>query len=370
MTISTINPGATSALEPPLLAGLSAAYVTTPRLRIHVIQGGEDVPVIFLHGNLSAARFWEQTLVALPAGFRGIAPDLRGFGRSATLPVDATRGMRDFADDLDALIEALALDRPHLVGWSLGGCVVMQYAIDHPERVRSLTLIAPGSPYGFGGTRDLAGTPTAPDFAGSGAGMVNPEFVKRVAARDRSADGPTAPRNVMNARYFRPPFRSEREEIFVDEILTTAVADTSYPGDSVPVSGWPGAAPGALGVANALSPRYLNLSSIALIQPQPPILWIRGDADEIVSDTSTSDIAYLGQLGLVPDWPGPERCPPQPMVAQTRAVLERYAANGGSVQEVVIRECGHSPHIEQPAAFEAAFRPFLAAQSPAESGRR
>jgi len=47
------------------------------------------------------------------------------------------------------------------------------------------------------------------------------------------------------------------------------------------------------------------------------------------------------------------------MVAQTRAVLDRYAANGGSYQEVVIADAGHSPHIEQPAAFMVALLSHL-----------
>jgi hypothetical protein len=53
--------------------------------------------------------------------------------------------------------------------------------------------------------------------------------------------------------------------------------------------------------------------------PKPPVTWVRGDRDVIVSDTSLFDLAYLGKLGAVPGWPGDDECPPQPMVAQTRA---------------------------------------------------
>jgi pimeloyl-ACP methyl ester carboxylesterase len=348
-------------LNPALLDGLEASIVATSRLQTHIITGGpaDGEPVIFVHGNLSAARFWEETLAALPARFRGIALDMRGYGRSETKPVDATRGMRDFSDDLWALVEALKLDRPHLVGWSLGGCVVMQYAIDHPERVASITLSATGSPYGFGGTRDLEGTPTAPDFAGSGGGVANPEFVRRVAAGDHSAESPFSPRNVMNQLYFKPPFRSPREDVFVDEILTTVQSEQNWPGDSVTVATWPGVAPGISGVNNALSPRYCKLAAFAEL-PQPvPVLWIRGDSDLIVSDGSMSDLGTLGRLGLVPGWPGADVFPPQPMVSQIRAVLDRYAGRGGRYQEIVLPDCGHSPHVEQPEAFRAAFFSFL-----------
>jgi pimeloyl-ACP methyl ester carboxylesterase len=78
---------------------------------------------------------------------------------------------------------------------------------------------------------------------------------------------------------------------------------------------------------------------------------VRGDKDAIVSDTSFFDLAFLGSLGVVPGWPGAEVCPPQPMVGQTRAVLDRYAAAGRAYTEVVYENCGHSPHVERPAEF-------------------
>ena len=95
---------------------------------------------------------------------------------------------------------------------------------------------------------------------------------------------------------------------------------------------------------------------------KPPILWIRGDSDQIVSDTSLFDFGTLGKLGAVPGWPGDAVFPPQPMVSQTRAVLDQYAANGGEYREVVIADAGHSPHVEQPAAFREAFIAFLAGE--------
>jgi pimeloyl-ACP methyl ester carboxylesterase len=80
----------------------------------------------------------------------------------------------------------------------------------------------------------------------------------------------------------------------------------------------------------------------------------------IVSDTSLFDLGFLGQLGAVPGWPGAEVYPAQPMIAQMRAVLDRYKANGGTYREEVLTDCGHSPHIEKRAAFSALVFPFLA----------
>jgi pimeloyl-ACP methyl ester carboxylesterase len=154
----------------------------------------------------------------------------------------------------------------------------------------------------------------------------------------------------MNTFYFKPPFRvlPDREEIYVTAILSTKITPGNYPGDMIPSSNWPNVAPGAHGVNNALAPKYLNQSDFATINVKPPVLWIHGSDDQIVSDTSLFDFGYLGQLGFVPGWPGAEIYPPQPMKTQVRTVLDSYRANGGHYREVALPECGHSPHIEKP----------------------
>lgn len=335
-------------------SGIRQRTVETARLKIHIREAGSGpVPVVLLHGNCSSSAFYDDLMLALGPAYRAIAPDLRGYGQTEPLPVDATRGCGDWADDLAALADALGLERFHLAGWSMGGGVAMRYALDHAPRLLSLTLIAPLSPFGFGGTRDAEGTPTTPDFAGSGGGTVNRDFVRLIQEGDRSADHPSSPRNVLNSFYVKPPFRgtAEQEERWVDALLSTRIGDDHYPGDFVQSAHWPGVAPGNRGINNAMSPKYHNVAAFADISPKPPVLWIRGDSDQIVSDTSFFDLAYLGQIGAVPGWPGPDACPPQPMIAQTRTVLERYRQNGGQYEEVVIEDAGHSPFIEQPETF-------------------
>lgn len=328
----------------------------TARLRFHLRErpatGEARRRLLLVHGNASSAVFFEELLAALPPDIHAVAPDLRGYGDSEARPIDATRGVRDWSDDLAALLDALGWERAQLLGWSLGGCVVMQLALSHPARVEGLTLVAPGSPYGFGGTHGAEGQPNSPDFAGSGGGTVNADFVRAIAAGDRS-DAPGSPRQVMRQFYFNPQRYQpspEREEAFLDGLLKTRTGDDFYPGDQRPSEHWPHVAPGTRGIANAISPQYLNLSGFADLDPPPPVLWVRGDADAIVSDQSLFDLARLGQLGAVPGWPG-ESCPPQPMVGQMRAVLERAKANGGSHREVVLAGVGHSPFLEEPAAF-------------------
>ena len=73
-----------------LLAGITSRYVDTPRLRTYVLASGltNGVPVLFIHGNVSSSRFFEETLVMLsccPPRYRLLALDLRGFGRSESV---------------------------------------------------------------------------------------------------------------------------------------------------------------------------------------------------------------------------------------------------------------------------------------------
>jgi len=347
----------------PTLPGVRSRLVDTPRLQQHVLEAGpEDGEVVlFVHGNASSATFWEETMLSLPAGLRGLAPDLRGYGDTEDLVIDATRGVGGWVDDLLALLDALGVPRAHVVGHSLGGAVVFGLVAAAPARVASATLVAPGSPYGFGGSRP-DGAPCWPDGAGSGAGVVNPEFARRIGIGDRSADDPMAsPRVVMNSFYWKPPFRPAREEALLSSLLTEKIGPDRYPGDAEPSPHWPGAAPGRFGPINAISARWAGdlAARFVAATPKPPVLWVRGDADQIVADGSLFDIGTLGSLGVVPGWPGAEAFPPQPMVSQVRAVLGAYAAAGGTVREVVIADAGHTPYIEQPAAFDAALHAQL-----------
>lgn len=349
------------------MATIESRVVRTPRLAIHVRVAGNPrhTPVVLVHGNLSTGVFYDRIQAELGERCFVIAPDLRGYGKTETKPVDATRGMGDYADDLLALLDDASLGIPsgakvHLCGWSAGANVIMQAAIARPARFASLLLINPGSPRGFGGSKGEDGEPCNPDFAGSGGGTANPLFVERLAAQDRSADQPFSPRNVMNTFYWKPPFRPdpEREDAFVDAMLETALTEGSYPGDMTTSPNWPGVAPGKAGMNNALSPKYLDQRALAKIDPKPPILWLRGSDDQIVSDRSMFDFGVLGELGVVPGWPGADVYPAQPMVGQMRRVLERYAAGGGSWRELVFDECGHGPHVEKHDEFVAALRAF------------
>lgn len=344
-----------------LLPGVSARSVDTDRLSIHVYEAGDPqgVPVVLVQGNLSTGRFFEPVLATAPPGYRLLAPDMRGFGRTERKSLDATRGLQDWADDVDALLRALDVRRPvHLAGWSTGGAAVVAFALDRP--VASLTLIDPVSPYGFGGVH-LDGSPCYPDFAGSGGGAHNPDFTARLAAGDRSAESPFSPRNVLRAGYWAPSFvlPGPREDLLLDEVLLSAVGDDGYPGTSTPSDNWPFIAPGDIGILNALSPKYCNWSGLVHLTPKPPVLWTHGTADVVIADGTPWEMGSLGAAGLIPGWPGAEIFPPQQMVSQIAAVLDRYREGGGQVRTEMFDGSGHSPFIEAAERWAQVFFSFL-----------
>ncbi|WP_405087038.1 alpha/beta fold hydrolase [Microbispora sp. NBC_01389] len=341
-------------MTPPISSEtVTAERIRTDRLTLNVLSvpGSSGEPVLFVHGNVSCSAFWRSTMISLGEGFQPYAVDLRGFGGSDPEPVDASRGVRDYSDDVLALLDHLG--PVHLVGWSLGGGVVMQVLRDRPAAVRTLTLVNPVSPYGFGGTTGVDGVLNSPDGVGSGGGGANPEFVRLLREGDRSDGSPLSPRSVLRATYVAPGTDlGEEEDAFVESMLSTRIGDDHYPGDALPSEAWPNLAPGKRGVLNSIAPTNFRIDDLHEIDPKPPILWIRGDQDVIVSDTSLFDLAHLGAIGAVPGWDG---TPAQPMVTQTRAVLERY----GAYREMVVEGAGHGPHLDRPAEFRAALLAHL-----------
>jgi pimeloyl-ACP methyl ester carboxylesterase len=328
------------------------------------MTGSEDgEPVLFLHGNLSSSTFWEETMLGLPDGFRAVAPDQRGFGLSdPSQLVDATRGFADWADDVAALADHFGWDRFHLVGHSLGGCVAWFLVGSRPERLRTVTLIAPGPPCGFPGAHGDRGELNHRDGAGAGAGLMHPEFVKQLKAGQEDVTNELfSPRVVMNRVYWKPPFRPTREEELLKAMLQVHVGDRQFPGDWTASTHWPGFAPGRFGPINAISPLYNQglLERILETQQKPPMLWIYGTADAVISDHSMSDPGQQGKLQLRPDWPGESVFPAQPLLTQVKFALDQYEQQGGSVNRLVLSEVGHTPYLERPLEVQAALNQHL-----------
>ena len=106
-----------------------------------VATAGDSGPaVVLLHALGLDWRMWEAVMNGVARGRRVIAYDLRGHGHAAGAPRPHT--MDDAAADLIALLDALEIDRAHVVGLSYGGGIAQTAAVQHPERFASLALLA------------------------------------------------------------------------------------------------------------------------------------------------------------------------------------------------------------------------------------
>jgi pimeloyl-ACP methyl ester carboxylesterase len=97
-------------------------------------------PVVVLHGGLGSTELFVPALAALAADRQVIVPDLQGHGRTAD--IDRPISAELMADDIAALIGHLGLEKPDVVGYSLGGGVAMQVAARHPDLVHRLVVIS------------------------------------------------------------------------------------------------------------------------------------------------------------------------------------------------------------------------------------
>jgi pimeloyl-ACP methyl ester carboxylesterase len=109
--------------------------------RLHYVEHGDrdGVPAILLHGLSDSWRSFERALPHLPRSIRVIAPSQRGHGDSER-PASGYRPS-DFAADLAALMDALAIPRAVIVGHSMGAAIAERFVLDHPERALGLALV-------------------------------------------------------------------------------------------------------------------------------------------------------------------------------------------------------------------------------------
>ena len=107
-------------------------------VRINYQSAGSGEPVVFVPGFVTSLRLFDGQMEPVSREYHAVRYDLRGQGESSA--PEEGYATSDHAADLGALIEHLNLSRVHLVGASLGGAVAVHYALEHPERVRSLTL--------------------------------------------------------------------------------------------------------------------------------------------------------------------------------------------------------------------------------------
>jgi len=117
-------------------------FVSTRRAHLSLVEAGAGPPVLAVHGLGATKGSFLPTVVGLSSRFRTIALDLPGFGDSSK-PIAAPYDAGFFAAACIELLDALGLERVHLIGNSLGGRVALEIALRHPDRVGRLALLAP-----------------------------------------------------------------------------------------------------------------------------------------------------------------------------------------------------------------------------------
>jgi pimeloyl-ACP methyl ester carboxylesterase len=111
-------------------------YADVNGLHLYYETHGSGSPLILLHGGLGSGEMFGPVLDLLAARHQVILPDLQGHGRTAD--IDRPLDVRLMAGDIAALIDHLGLDRPDVAGFSLGGGVALQVAIQYPDKVGRL----------------------------------------------------------------------------------------------------------------------------------------------------------------------------------------------------------------------------------------
>jgi pimeloyl-ACP methyl ester carboxylesterase len=114
----------------------SGSWIQLENARIYVEIQGTGQPVLLLHGMALDRRTWDAQMEPLSEQYRVVRIDLHGFGKSSTVD-----GAYSHAEILEQLVNELDIERPHLVGHSMGGRIAAQFVQTHPGAAASLTLL-------------------------------------------------------------------------------------------------------------------------------------------------------------------------------------------------------------------------------------
>lgn len=170
-------------------------------LRVMEYGNRRGPAVILLHGVADSWRSFEPMIPHLPPSLHILAVTQRGHG-DASRPAHGY-GLPDFSADLLALLDALHVDRPVLVGHSMGSAVALRFAIDHPERTRGLVLISAPS--------TVRGTPEArTHWEAVLAKLRDPiprDVVREMTAQDFARSVPSEVIDVMTDESAKVPLR-------------------------------------------------------------------------------------------------------------------------------------------------------------------
>ncbi|REE07426.1 2-hydroxymuconate-semialdehyde hydrolase/2-hydroxy-6-oxo-octa-2,4-dienoate hydrolase [Paraburkholderia sp. BL27I4N3] len=118
--------------------------------KIHYLDEGEGIPVIFVHGSApgitAAANFYLNIPALVANGYRALAPDLYGFGWTET-PADKEPGVQAWTDQIISFMDALGIEHAYVVGNSLGGRISTRVTLQNPDRILGNIVIGNGGAF-------------------------------------------------------------------------------------------------------------------------------------------------------------------------------------------------------------------------------
>jgi pimeloyl-ACP methyl ester carboxylesterase len=130
-------------LLPAVAAGVRHRQVQVGDVELHVAEQGDGEPVLLLHGFPELWFSWRHQMAALAgAGFRAIAPDMRGFGRSSAPKEVEAYDVVELCSDVAGLLDDVGADRAAIVGHDWGANVAWHFALIHPERTKAVAGIS------------------------------------------------------------------------------------------------------------------------------------------------------------------------------------------------------------------------------------
>jgi pimeloyl-ACP methyl ester carboxylesterase len=132
---------------PPMPAATESGYAPVNDIQMYYAVYGAGEPLILLHGGLGHSDVWGYQIPALAQHFKVIAADSRGHGRSTRSAQPYSYAL--MASDVVALMDHLKIEKASILGWSDGGIIGIDIAINHPERLNKL--------FAFGANTNVAG---------------------------------------------------------------------------------------------------------------------------------------------------------------------------------------------------------------------
>jgi len=107
--------------------------------RLYYEVSGDGYPLVFVHAGIADSRMWDDQFAVFAEHYRVLRYDMRGFGQSQPVP-----GKFSFSADLYGLLQHLGIEQVHLIGCSMGGATIIDFALEHPDMATALVPVCSG----------------------------------------------------------------------------------------------------------------------------------------------------------------------------------------------------------------------------------